>query len=345
VVRDRSPATFAELRAGRVGVTKAHRLAAEPPLTNGESMSFDNGSLPAVHGDYRAGLPDNYDPERGLKSVLVAETAEKHYKRAKDSTGLYQAVQVKLGEQRRFVLWWDGQGKRKATPGNLGPSQNADGPAAADFGLNRETLSRWRKKLKDPRKFDDTLEAAAERCRRVCEAEKGSTDQKGASGTGENEWYTPPEFVEAARAVMGGIDLDPASSAKAQEVVRAGRYFTRDEDGLAHPWHGRVWLNPPYAQPHINDFAEKMAEEWRTGRVASAVMLTHNYTDAGWFHALAAEATAICFKRGRVKFYSPSGELASPTQGQAFFYFGPDPAAFHAEFSQIGFVAEVIRDA
>jgi len=40
------------------------------------------------------------------------------------------------------VLWWDGQVKRRATPGNLGPSQITDAPAASDFGLDRELSPR-----------------------------------------------------------------------------------------------------------------------------------------------------------------------------------------------------------
>jgi hypothetical protein len=42
-----------------------------------------------------------------------------------------------------------------------------------------------------------------------------------ALGTGENEWYTPKQYIEAARKVLGEIDLDPATSEKAQETIGA----------------------------------------------------------------------------------------------------------------------------
>jgi len=73
-----------------------------------------------------------------------------------------------------------------------------------------------------------------------------------AQGTGDNEWYTPTVYVEAARQVLGEIELDPASSEIAQRVVQAVDYFTIDLDGLKQPWFGKVWLNPPYAQPAIS---------------------------------------------------------------------------------------------
>lgn len=163
-----------------------------------------------------------------------------------------------------------------------------------------------------------------------------------AQGTGENEWYTPEEYIEAARLVMGSIDLDPASSEIANARVKAAKFYTQEDDGLSKNWTGNVWLNPPYAQPAIQHFAEKMAAEIDCGRVSQAVMLTHNYTDTRWFHLSAERASAICFTRGRIGFLSPEGKRAAPTQGQAFFYYGDNVDRFADVFSKFGFVVEMI---
>lgn len=166
----------------------------------------------------------------------------------------------------------------------------------------------------------------------------GNENVRGTQGTGENEWYTPADIIQNARAVLGVIDLDPASSEQAQHTVQALQYLTLADDGLMRMWHGNVWLNPPYAQPHIESFADKMILEVRSGRVTSAIMLTHNYTDTAWFQKLAAAANAVCFPKGRIRFEAPDGSLASPTQGQAFFYFGNNPARFIEVFSSRGVV-------
>ena len=156
--------------------------------------------------------------------------------------------------------------------------------------------------------------------------------------TGENEWYTPPDYVEAARRVLGRIDLDPASSEKAQKTIRARRYYSAEDDGLAQEWRGSVWLNPPYAQPLIRLFSEKLVAEVGAGRVSEAIMLTHNYTDTGWFHLLESVCASICFTRGRIRFIGPDDSAASPTQGQAFFYFGQRREAFAEVFKAYGFI-------
>lgn len=163
-----------------------------------------------------------------------------------------------------------------------------------------------------------------------------------ARNTGENEWYTPTEYVEAARDVMGGIDLDPASTAAANEVVKATTYLEEDGGlgGLGVPWKGRVWMNPPYARPLIDEFCAKLAEEYADGNVNQAITLTNNGTETGWAWALADVAAAVCFPRGRVKFWHPERDSATPLQGQMVFYLGPRPDVFCERFNGFGWTAE-----
>ena len=167
---------------------------------------------------------------------------------------------------------------------------------------------------------------------------KPKNPPRATQGTSDIEWYTPDEYLQAARDVLGRIDLDPASSVMAQEKVRADRFFTIEDNGLRQEWHGNVWLNPPYAQPNIALFASKMVAEFKSGRVTAAVMLTHNYTDTRWFHELLAAANLICFTRGRIGLVNADGSTGPPTQGQPFFYFGDATARFAARFAAVGFV-------
>jgi phage N-6-adenine-methyltransferase len=137
---------------------------------------------------------------------------------------------------------------------------------------------------------------------------------------------------------MGGIDLDPASCATAQRRVRADNFFTKDDNGLEQEWHGRVWLNPPYSQPAIQQFIEKLVEEKSAGRLSEAILLVNNSTDTAWFQIAAGFAEAICWPRGRIRFMSPTGEQAgSPAMGQAFLYFGANSERFAELFAGVGF--------
>lgn len=156
--------------------------------------------------------------------------------------------------------------------------------------------------------------------------------------TGDEESYTPKEYLASARTVMGVIDLDPASNPMAQENVGADRYFTVDDDGLTQEWAGNVWMNPPYTARVINRFIDKLVDHYEAGEVTQAIVLTNNNTDTSWFHQGANAAAAVCFTAGRINFLKRDGSRSSPTNGQAFLYFGDNLSAFKNEFSKHGMV-------
>ena len=159
-----------------------------------------------------------------------------------------------------------------------------------------------------------------------------------AHNSGENEWYTPPEYIAAAREVMGGIDLDPASSPIANRTVQATEFYTAAENGLVRPWRGCVWLNPPYAQPLIQQFADKLVDEWLADHVDQAMVLVNNATETAWFQTMAKNSSAIAFPRGRVRFLDEAGNPGAPLQGQAVLYFGELREVFQRTFERFGVV-------
>jgi phage N-6-adenine-methyltransferase len=208
----------------------------------------------------------------------------------------------------------------------------------ADLGITRQRLSEWRQ-VRDA--GEEVVEAAIQTAIAEDRAPTKNdilTHVRGTFGTGQNEWYTPEQYIACARAVLGQIDLDPASSDFANRTVRATKFFTLEDNGLAQAWGGRVWLNPPYAQPAIADFVKRLVKQVLLGNVSEAIMLTHNYTDTAWFHEAMSAVSAVCFTRGRIGFLSPEGAKAAPTQGQAFFYYGDHVKRFAEEFSSIGFI-------
>ena len=160
-----------------------------------------------------------------------------------------------------------------------------------------------------------------------------------ANNSGNNEWYTPSEYIEAARKAMGSIDTDPASNDIANKVVKAEKYYTIETDGLAHDWHGNVWMNPPYSSDLITKFIEKLKEQ--RGNYEQAIILVNNATETQWFYEIVKIASAVCFPKSRVKFYMPDGKTGAPLQGQAVLYVGDNYEKFISAFGGIGWTAKI----
>ncbi|HSH79514.1 MAG TPA: DNA N-6-adenine-methyltransferase [Herpetosiphonaceae bacterium] len=160
-----------------------------------------------------------------------------------------------------------------------------------------------------------------------------------------HDWYTPSRYVEAARAVLGGIDLDPASCAEANEIVQATRYYTATDDGLAQPWHGRVFLNPPYGttrgRSNQDLWSKRLIDAFEAGTVDAAVLLVNAATGNQWFQRL--WKYPICFAGRRIRFWRPDQAASSPTHSNALVYFGADVDRFIREFSPLGAVVAQLR--
>ena len=60
-----------------------------------------------------------------------------------------------------------------------------------------------------------------------------------------DDYYTPAWIFDALGL---HFDLDVASPPHATNVP-CDRYYTQADNGLAQPWYGLVWMNPPYSKP------------------------------------------------------------------------------------------------
>lgn len=154
--------------------------------------------------------------------------------------------------------------------------------------------------------------------------------------SGSDEYYTPQPIIDAARRVMGGIDLDPASSPEANKRVRAARFFTQADDGLAQPWTGRVWMNHPFGRETNRPWIAKIARECQGG-VSEAICITFAATSEQWFAPLLNRPQ--CYLAPRTNYYLKDGTLKKGvTKGSVVTYFGPNVGKFAREFSALGIV-------
>lgn len=121
-------------------------------------------------------------------------------------------------------------------------------------------------------------------------------------------WCTPDWLIELAREFFGGvIDLDPCSNALA--TVGASTSYTIRDDGLARPWSGRVWVNPPYSAP--DPWMRRCVELLELG-AGEALALPKGDWSPAWWRAHVLPAPARCQLHDRVAFIQRKRRTVAP---------------------------------
>lgn len=121
---------------------------------------------------------------------------------------------------------------------------------------------------------------------------------------GHDEWLTPPAIVQA----LGAFDLDPCAP-----VVRpwdlAAKHYSKEDDGLAQPWGGRVWLNPPFGREAVK-WLRRMVEH------GNGIALVPARTETAMFYeCIWNVADAVLFMKGRPHFHYVDGRRAAANSG------------------------------
>ena len=115
--------------------------------------------------------------------------------------------------------------------------------------------------------------------------------------TGKEDRLTPPSII----AALGEFDTDPCSPLP-RPWDTAKQHYTIADNGLNQPWHGRVWLNPPYGS-ETPKWMGRLAQHGNGIALIFARTETASFFPWVWKHA-----TAILFIKGRLNFYTKEGK-------------------------------------
>jgi hypothetical protein len=107
---------------------------------------------------------------------------------------------------------------------------------------------------------------------------------------------------------LGPFDLDPCA-ADPRPWDCAKRNITERDDGLSKPWHGTVFLNPPFDRRIVGLWIRRLAEH------GNGIALLHARTEADWFEPCWRSASMILFMADRIKFCKADGTEYSANSG------------------------------
>src|SRR4030095_6423794 len=255
------------------------------------------------------------------------------------------AAEIRIRAERRVGELMDAQrsngglnrgakGSRKVTGSKKNPVKD-DRPTLAEAGIDKYLAHRARQLASVPEsKFERMV--GDWRGRAVLGMDRISSDLlrpptplavHQSSETPEH--YTPSIIIEVVTACLGTIDLDPCSN-PGTPVVPATRYFTAEDDGLAHAWSGRLYMNPPYGR-EIDDWVAKLCDAHQSGAVPEAIALLPARTDTQWFQRL--RDYLCCFITRRLTFVGNDAPAPFPSM---LVYLGTEIGTFYHHASALG---------
>lgn len=159
---------------------------------------------------------------------------------------------------------------------------------------------------------------------------------------GSDEYATPPSLWRPLSRAVGGFDLDPASGAESTPI--AEQRYTKADNGLEKPWHGDVWLNPPFAdKPSVGEgkrekWLKKARNEVQRPEVRSITVLLPVDVSTNWFHEHVLEANVICFLDHRPEFEGHKADESNTSFAIQLAVYGEAPDDLIAALEQFGAV-------
>jgi len=151
-----------------------------------------------------------------------------------------------------------------------------------------------------------------------------------------SDWFTPPEYFDALGLEF---DLDPCSPGPGHWAP-AKKIYTIADDGLRQPWHGLVFMNPPFGGRHGHiPWLVKFLDH------ANGIAIVRAYTSSGWFHQYVfPRAELLLFPKGKTKFVRPDGSIGT-APGHGVVLIGMGEIACTALLrSGLGFCASIVSE-
>ena len=143
-----------------------------------------------------------------------------------------------------------------------------------------------------------------------------------------DRWFTPEYLIEMIKAVLGDIDLDPASEELANRAIQAKTIITQEQDGLTTEWPvGSIFLNPPGGKLNNKSlsalFWAKLMNHKESGKLTHAIYMGFSLEQLAIsqsYHELKMLDFPLCVPSRRIKFNNPVVAKHSPSHSNVIIY-------------------------